>query len=281
MPRKYITDRSSQLKKVRGLYKSVNRIRYEQEVVEGPQAVRELLVYAPETVRDVYATETALALHADLDDLLLRGNFYTHILPEELFSFLSTDAQGVLAVAHIADEPDLEAILQNSKLLVFALQAADPGNLGTIIRSADAFGIDAVITGKNSVAATNPKVIRASAGSVFHIPIIESEELKDFIDLAHSYDYQILVADSSGKHRLDLLTNLALTTQGEAQSGSVDLRNPTVWLVGNEAHGFSDAELALADAIVSIPMWGNAESLNVATATALCLYSSAQAQNSN
>ncbi|XCB29919.1 RNA methyltransferase [Arcanobacterium hippocoleae] len=263
--------KNSQFKKVQGLYRSANRRKYEQAIVEGPQAVRELITAQANLVRDVYATERALTAHPDVTQLITRKNLYLHLLPAELFAQLSTEAQGILAVADIPDEPDLNEILANSKLLLFALRASDPGNLGTIIRAADAFGAQAVITGEESVEAANPKVIRSSVGSVFHLPVIESEPPAALIKRAKAAGYQVFAADGNADYYLDELLSAAENTR-------FNLAKPTLWVVGNEAHGFSAAERELADAAIAIRMQGRAESLNVAMAASICLYTSAQAQ---
>ncbi|MDY5585361.1 MAG: RNA methyltransferase, partial [Arcanobacterium sp.] len=267
VPKKQIESFTGQLKKVTGLHRSANRQKYFQQLVEGPQAVRELLRFHPELVRDVYATSEALKTHPDLLQLIDELDPYTHLLEPELFLRISKDAQGILAVADIPDEPDLAEVFANSQLLVMTLRANDPGNLGTIIRCSDAFGAQAVITGAGSVAATNPKVIRSSVGSLFHIPVIEDEQPEPLIMTAKEAGFQVLAADAHGDFNLDEL------------AGKIDLREKTLWVFGNEAHGFSKGELALADAVVSIPMWGNAESLNLAMAATLCIFESARAQN--
>lgn len=273
--RKYHDESPGQLKKVAGLFKRANRLKFAQAVIEGPQAVRESLRCMPELVRDVYVTERGLAQHRDLDHLLAEVDPYTHVLSDEVFARLSTNAQGFLAVISIPDEEDLAQLLASSTLLVGAIELSDPGNLGTIIRCADAAGADAVILGRGSVEATNPKVIRSTAGSYFHVPVIEDEDMADVVARAKAAGMQVLVADGGGSVSLTDLSDRATGTVGDG----IDLRKPTMWLLGNEAHGFTDGQRAWADAIVSVPMWGSAESLNVAMATTLCLYASAVAQH--
>ncbi|MFC5370227.1 TrmH family RNA methyltransferase [Arcanobacterium bovis] len=271
---------TGQLKKVLGLFRRSNRYRYWQAVVEGPQAVRELLQFSPELIRDVYATETALNAHPDIDRLLNQHDPYTHILTDELCNRLSSDAQGVLAVINIADEPNFDDVLASSRLAVMAVSGADPGNVGTIIRSADAAGANAVILGSGSVDAMNPKVIRSSVGSVFHLPIIEDEHLADVVSRARAHGFTVLLADGGGQYNLNDLADAASRAHFEGRViEGLDLRAKTLWLVGNEAHGFTAEQRELADYIVSVPMWGHTESLNVAMATTLCVYASAQAQN--
>ncbi|MDP9801741.1 TrmH family RNA methyltransferase [Arcanobacterium wilhelmae] len=271
---------TGQLKKVAGLYSRNARRKWERAVVEGPQAVREVLSSAPELIRDVYATDEALASHPDVDSLLRAVDPFTHMLPRDLFEQLTTTAQGILAVIDIPDEVPFDSLMADSpNLIVCAVQLSDPGNLGTIVRSADAAGADAVILGQGSVEAMNPKVIRSTAGSLFHLPILEEEDVPSVVERVKAAGMQVLLADGGGDVDLVDLQHAAVmgALKGEAPEG-IDLRRPTLWLVGNEAHGFTVAQRALADAVVSVPMWGGSESLNVAMATTLCLYASASAQ---
>lgn len=277
MPRRHTDEFTAQLRKVSQLYKRSQRIAYEQAVVEGPQSVRELLRVTPELIRDVYVTATALETHPDINELLLRVDPYTHVLPPEIFERLSINAQGFLAHINIPDEEPLADVLGKAQLLLCAIELSDPGNLGTIIRSADAMGADGVILGVGSVEATNPKAIRSTAGSYFHLPVIEDELVPSVIDRAREAGLQVLVADGGGELDLGELADQAVL--GATMGDGVDLRKPTMWLLGNEARGFTAEQLAWADARVRVPMWGASESLNVAMATTLCLYASASAQH--
>lgn len=277
MPRKFTGEFTGQLRKISQLYKRSQRIAFEQAVVEGPQSVRELLRFAPELIRDVYVTEQALHTHPDINELLIRVDPYTHVLSPEVFARLSTNAQGFLAHINIPDEEPLADVLGKAKLLLCAIELSDPGNLGTIIRSADAMGAEGVILGIGSVEATNPKALRSTAGSFFHIPIIEDELIPTVIEQAHEAGFQVLIADGRGELDLGELSDQAATRA--SVGNAVDLRKPTMWLLGNEAHGFTEEQLAWADARVRVPMWGSSESLNVAMATTICLYASAVAQH--
>ncbi|KTF03953.1 MULTISPECIES: TrmH family RNA methyltransferase [Trueperella] len=277
MPRRF-EGLTGQAKKVAGLQSRRNRERYGQILVEGPQAVREVLA-RPE-LRDLYVTEEGLARHPDLDSLAQRVDPYTHVLSEADFARLSTSAQGWLAVADVPGQPSLADVLGRApRLLVCLAESADPGNLGTVIRTADAAGADAVLLGPGSVELFNPKVIRSSAGSVFHLPIL-SVAVQEAVGAARAAGIQVLCADGSGERDLAQ----AMVCPGDfsrvdgAGSQVLDLASPTMWLVGNEAHGFTPAQLELADHRVRIPMWGAAESLNAGVASSLCLYASALAQ---
>jgi TrmH family RNA methyltransferase len=142
----------------------------------------------------------------------------------------------------------------------------DPGNAGTVIRCADAFGADAVILAGDSVDPANSKAVRASAGSLFHLPVVSPASLSEAATQLRAAGLLVLAADGAGSADLADL----------AASGA--LARPLAWLMGNEAWGLPGAERDYADQVVRIPMWGQAESLNLAAAAAVCLYASAAAQ---
>jgi TrmH family RNA methyltransferase len=161
-------------------------------------------------------------------------------------------------------DQDPSKIFSSAAKLVVALTAVrDPGNAGSVIRVADASGAHGVVMSSDSVDLFNPKVVRASVGSIFHLPISVGQELAETIAAAREAGMQILAADANGV----------------SLYGGVDLAKPTLWVFGNEAWGIPEEVLELVDAVVSIPIYGQAESLNLATASAVCLYASAQAQN--
>ena len=183
---------------------------------------------------------------------------------------MSPDAQGLLAVVATEEATGSEALaaaLEGARLVAVLTQAQDPGNAGTIIRAADAAGADAVVLVRGSVDPTAPKVVRSTAGSLFHLPVVTGVALDDAVTALHNAGLTVLAADGRGD--FDLF---------EAESL---LEAPSAWLLGNEAHGLPSEALSRADAVVSIPIYGKAESLNVAAAATVCLYASARAQAQN
>ncbi len=174
--------------------------------------------------------------------------------------------QGIIAVCR--QRPIHLAELGDASLVVICAQVRDPGNAGTVIRCADAFGADAVILTEGSVELHNPKTVRASVGSMFHLPIVTGVTLADAVAFCRDRGLQVFAADSGGAE-LDLL----------AADGT--LAAPTAWIMGNEAWGLPAEDSELADQVVSVPMWGAAESLNLSTAAAVCLYQSASSQRRN
>jgi len=187
---------------------------------------------------------------------------------------MSPDAQGVLAVGRIIAEDVARAF--RGPLVAFLHQVRDPGNAGTVIRAADASGAAGVVLSEASVDLHNPKTVRSTAGSMFHLPIATGAELVASAEAARSAGMQVLAADGEGQVELDDLADAAAGQAAEA--GEVDLRRPTMWVFGNEAHGLSAVERDVADAVVRIGISGRAESLNLAMAATLCLFGSARAQ---
>jgi TrmH family RNA methyltransferase len=234
-------------------------------LAEGIQAVREAL-RIPGMVRRLFVAKESVSPNDELLAMADLNRVPVATAPAKLLSELSdtVNSQGIIAVCGFFGT-QLEDIT-DPKLVVFGAQMRDPGNVGTLIRCADAFGADAVLLSDQSVDLYNPKTVRASVGSLFHLPVIQEIGFGLGVLWAHSHGLQVWAADAGGQ---------PLSTMGNA------LRAPTLWAFGNEAWGFRPEDLALCDAVVSVPMWGAAESLNVTTAAAVCLYESAVAQRSS
>lgn len=257
--------------KVRGVAKLVRkdaRVETGLFLLEGPQGFREALD-RPKLILEAFATEEALARHPELFEKAKSSRVDLHLVSETVLAALSdtNTPQGVVAVCQQFDVALKDVISSRPKLLALLAQIRDPGNAGTILRAADAAGADAVLFSSGSVDIYNPKVVRSTTGSMFHLPFVVDVDIQDAVSQLKAAGLQILAADSNG-------TNLAELASGE------ELVKPTTWLFGNEAWGFEPETLALADRVVAVPIYGAAESLNLATAASVCLYSSAFAQNS-
>jgi TrmH family RNA methyltransferase len=176
----------------------------------------------------------------------------------ELLSDSVTPA-GVVAVCRYVDVPLAEAV-SGARLVAICADVRDPGNAGTVIRCADAAGADAVVLAGHSVDLYNPKTLRASVGSAFHLPVAVEPAAEAAVRVVREAGLTVLAADGAGEVGLY-----------EAR-----LSGPTAWLFGNEAWGLPEDLAALADHRVAIPIHGRAESLNLSTAAALCLYESAR-----
>ena len=255
---------SARISRVAGLSRRHARTKHRRFLVEGPQGVREAVRHAPGRVLDVYLTEGALERHSEIWDEAVAAGLYVHVTTQQV---MDPDAQGLLAVVateEVTGSEALTAALDGARLIAVLTQAQDPGNAGTIIRAADAAGADAVVLVRGSVDPTAPKVVRSTAGSLFHLPVVTGVALDDAVTALHNAGLTVLAADGRGD--FDLF---------EAESL---LEAPSAWLLGNEAHGLPSEALSRADAVVSIPIYGKAESLNVAAAATVCLYASARAQ---
>ncbi|WP_124039400.1 TrmH family RNA methyltransferase [Neoactinobaculum massilliense] len=253
-----------QLQRAARLSKADVRIKFGQTLVEGPQAVRELLRFGPAAVRDIYLTEEAAQRYPEIADAA--DAFYAHLVEPQRAHQVAPAAQGVFAVVETPPQPALAEVLEGATFVVATLDIQDPGNLGTIIRAADAAGADAVVIGRGSADCLSPKVIRATAGSIFHLPVVEGVSERELEDELGAAGITSLAADAGGAFDLADLT--AHAYRHHSAQGEPDLRAPLAWVLGNEARGFQDSEFA-ADAWVAIPLAGYAESLKVATAASV------------
>ncbi|MCL2594714.1 MAG: RNA methyltransferase [Promicromonosporaceae bacterium] len=272
--------RAERVKQVRALSGRSARLRHGQFLVEGPQGVREAVRFAADAVRDIYLTPAAATRYPEIAAEARAAGLYVHLGTPEVLDVMSLDAQGILAVLNSASVGPVETIADAPRRLIAILSdVRDPGNAGAVIRAADAAGADAVILAGDSVDVHNPKVVRATAGSLFHLPVITGLTLPEAIDAARDAGCAVLAADGAGEHDLDDLLDAAGSWDGAAAfDGAPDLAEPTAWIFGNEARGLSPTDRALADAAIRIPIYGLAESLNLATAAAVCLYASSRAQ---
>ena len=235
-------------------------------MAEGPQAVREAL--GAGATREVFATSVATRRHDDLAAAAARHGVPWHVVGDDVVDALADTVtpQGLIARCAFVDVSTHDLLAGRPALLAVLDEVRDPGNAGTVIRCADASGAAGVALSGSSVDPYNAKAVRASAGSLFHIPLAVEPSLDPLVTAARDHGLQVLAADASG----DLGLDRAL------EAGQ--LSRPTAWLFGNEARGLRDHALSLSDAVVSVPIHGRAESLNLATAVAVCLYASAWAQ---
>lgn len=239
-------------------------------LIEGPQAVAEALQHRPELVTEVFATPAALDRHPAITRAATAAEVRLETVTDAVLETIADTVtpQGVVAVCRQFPMGLDELLSRRPRLVAVLEEVRDPGNAGTIIRVADAAGADAVILTGSSVDVFNPKVVRATTGSLFHLPVVVGVPLAETLERLRGLGARILAADVSGD---DLL---AVRSDGH-------LDGPTAWLFGNEARGLTDEQLALADRAVIVPIYGRAESLNLATAAAVCLYESAFAQRAS
>ncbi len=264
---------SDRVRSVRALSRRAVRVRESLFLAEGPQAVREVVRHRPDTVRDLYFEAQASQgppgeRQATLLEAARSAGLALHEVSHEVMAAMSDTLvpQGILAVCRPLDV-DLDAVLgAGPRLLVILTNVRDPGNAGTVIRGADAAGAAAVLLSDSSVDIYNPKVVRSTAGSLFHLPIVTGIPVGALLDRVRAAGLDLLAADGSGDQVL-----------GDLDS-ELDLARPHAWVMGNEAWGLQADVRAACDAVVRVPIYGMAESLNLAMAATVCLYQSASVQ---
>lgn len=255
------------MRSARRLLRRKDRALAGEFLAEGRQAVSEALG-SPGVVRRLLVAEDAVDQHDDLLRAALQSSVPIATISAPVLAQLTDTVtpQGVLAVCRTVDVPLSEALTPGVRLVVFCDRVRDPGNLGTVIRCADAFGADAVLISGDAVDLYNPKTVRASTGSIFHLPIAVGVDLSDAVDAARSASLSVWGADGAA----------ACSVEDLAASG--ELAGPVLWVLGNEAWGLTADHAALLDRSVALPLYGRAESLNLSTAAAVLLYASATAQ---
>lgn len=167
--------------------------------------------------------------------------------------------QGIIGLCQMSDLSMKDLEIAPNKKYIYLHEIQDPGNAGTILRTADATGFSGVITAPNSVDLFSPKVVRASAGSLWHLPVVERVELADLLSAWPNNSIFALVV-AAKKSLLE-----------------IEYSDPSLWIFGNEAHGLPQTESELWDresriTSISIPMSGNAESLNLAAAASILMF---------
>jgi RNA methyltransferase, TrmH family len=272
--------RSERVRSLSGLSRRVARERSGRFLVEGPQAVREALVeHGRRTasgqaalVHELFIDPPAADRYADLVATALAAGVTVSPAQPDVLAALSDTVhpQGLVAVCSLVDVPLGDVAASRPGLVALLARVRDPGNAGTVLRTADAAGADAVVLTDESVDVHNPKCVRASAGSLFHLPVVTAVPLPDAVTALRAAGCTVLAADGrSDATDLDDVIDAGLAGEGP-------LLGPTAWLFGNEAWGLDDDDLSLADDVVRVPIHGSAESLNLASAAAICLYASAR-----
>jgi TrmH family RNA methyltransferase len=233
-------------------------------LAEGPQAVREAL---HGVVHELFGTAAALDRWAELADAAVANGAPVSVVTDDGLAALAetVQPQGLIAVCQQFDVPLAAAVAKAPGLTAVLAEIRDPGNAGTVLRTADAAGAGAVVFAGDAVDPYNGKCVRASAGSLFHVDVVREPDPEAVVAALQKAGVRVLAATGYGDVDLDDLVD----------DGA--LAGPTAWLFGSEAHGLPKHLLAAADLRVRAPMYGRAESLNLAAAAAVCLYASARA----
>jgi TrmH family RNA methyltransferase len=253
-----LTVGNARVKEARKLSRRSVRTERRLFLADGPKAVEGAI--KAEVFKEIFATSAGAERFADI-----LGDLPVTLVDDRAMTALSEaeTPAGIVALCHfLEDEVKLDAVQR--PLIVICADVRDPGNAGTVIRCADAAGASGVILAGDSVDPYNAKTVRATVGSLFNVPISQVRDPLEAIARCRAAGYTILAADGGGD--VDLLAADDL------------LPNPTAWLFGNEAWGLPEGLRAAADHVVSIPIYGQAESLNLSTAAAVCLYASARSQ---
>lgn len=261
------TERTPRVVNAAKLNRAAGRRKAKAFLAEGENSVEAAVATGAAT--DLFVTEAAADRFADVVTAAGYMDVFTHAITDKAAQSLTDTVHttGIFAVCRPVTWT-LGAILKGRpKLVAVCVETNDPGNAGTIIRLVDALGGDAVVFAGDTVDPESPKVVRSSAGSLFHVPVARERDIKGAL----------------GQLRAAGLSTFATTMHGDvdlADSGGV-LDQPTAWLFGNEAHGLPQDVLDTADHTVSIPITGSAESLNLSTAASICLWESAKSLNEN
>lgn len=266
---------------------------FKRFLVEGPQSVREAVRYASDSISDIYVTKDACinneeetnqssSLQAIIKEALSK-DLYVHPVESSIMQKISSDSQGIVAVsdAQSLDETYLgefknlqksvrteDSVLvgnANNPLLIAACwQVRDPGNAGAIIRVADVAGCNAVVFVDDCVSRWNSKLVRSTAGSLFHLPVVQLS-VQDWFDYAKKSNIRVIAADIYGTDQLKPVPFPKILANTELTSSSLAI------LFGNEARGLPQEILQQVDNISIIPIYGKAESMNLATSAAVML----------
>ncbi|MDL9938940.1 RNA methyltransferase [Gordonia sp. ABSL1-1] len=259
-----LSERSSRVVSYAKLHRAATRRDQGRFLVEGANSVTAAIVSGH--AETILVTEDEQHRHtAVVDAARLAGLPVVAVTARAAAKLAETTTPpGIFAVSTLLDASLTEVLAAGPRMLAVAVEAREPGNAGTLIRCADAMGADAVVLLGDAVDPHNGKCVRASAGSVFHLPVVRERDVEATLAAIRAAGVQILATAADGEVCIDDADDL--------------LAAPTAWLFGNEAHGLPADVQAAADHRIAIPIRGRAESLNVAATAAICLYAGARAQ---
>lgn len=259
------TERTPRVVAARKLHRRAARAETGRFLVEGAQAVGEALNAT--VVVEVFVAAAAARRHRQLLDAASERGVRISPITDRAAAALSETVtpQGVFAVCPTVDVPLAGALSGRPQLVAVLVGVADPGNAGTVIRVADAAGVDAVVLTGDSVDPHNGKCVRASAGSLFHLPLAVVRDPAEALAALRGAGLRLLAAHPRASVDLETVR---------------ELDGATAWVFGSEAHGLPPDMRRAVDEVVAVPIYGRAESLNLATAAAVCLYRSAAEQRS-
>ncbi|GAA0089659.1 TrmH family RNA methyltransferase [Clostridium perfringens] len=237
-------------KEIKKLKEKKHRIKSNKYLIEGLRFVEEA-IKSKVSIDSIIFTESFKEKNPDLF-LKINENIKLIQMNEALLKQLCSteNPQGIVGVINMQNKE-----LKSGELVVLVDKVQDPGNMGTIIRTAHAAGAEGIVMTKGTVDIYNDKTLRSTMGSIFYIPIVEDDSL-DFVKSLKKEGYKLVVSSLQGKNNFF----------------EENLQGKVMIAVGNEGNGVSDEVYDIADIKVKIPMPGEAESLNVAVATSIMIY---------
>jgi TrmH family RNA methyltransferase len=248
--------RNARILEARKLKQRLHREKQGRFLLEGIRGIEDALstgarIYEVLISPYLFRNSRGAALY---ENLVAAGIEAYGVTQEVLEHVADTDTpQGAVAIVGI---PDSELCLHGSPLILLAERIRDPGNLGTLIRSADAFGLSGVILSGDVVDPFNAKCIRATMGSILRVPLVSFKRIEDSIEFLKRHEFSVVAADA----------------KADTMCYDYDFRGRCGIVVGSEAHGLADKVLRLCDSTVRIPMTGDAESLNAGVAGSVLMY---------
>jgi len=250
---------NDKIKYLRSLYRKKYRREENKFVIEGVRIIEEALkedieidsiFYSNYLFRNKRGEELLINLQKyDLELIEITDKLLTEVADTQ-------SPQGIIAIVNKGNNNLEDIIVGKNELILIVDRIQDPGNLGTIIRTADAAGIIGVITTKGTTSFYNQKTLRATMGSIFRVPVYREESLDNLIEILQGKEINLVVGDINGNQ----------------YHFEVDYTQPTAIIVGNEGAGPNQSLIDLSDQTIKIPLLGGAESLNVAMATGVIVY---------
>lgn len=246
------------IKEIKSLYRKKERMKSKSFIIEGIKIIEEAIENSY-PIKNIVYTDKLLESKDGPEFFETIKNMEDLIyVPEKIFKEISDteSPQGVLAIASFSFG-DMDKLKENQKpSLIFLDKLQDPGNMGTIIRSADAFNLDGIIITDGSVDPYNPKVVRATMGSIFRLPIYYIEDSLSGLNMLKEQGLKVY----------------STSLEGSLPIYEMEYKNGFILVIGNESTGVSDEIYNLSDSLIRIPMPGKAESLNAGVAASIVMY---------
>ncbi|WP_216694257.1 TrmH family RNA methyltransferase [Dietzia psychralcaliphila] len=258
------TERTPRVVSASKLHRAAARRKAGRFLAEGANSVGAAL--ASGAAVEVFCGQDSLERFAALVTTASAAGVTVSVVTDRAVRSLSDTVSptGIVALCRSVVRDQREPVEGVPRLVAVGQALAEPGNVGTLVRVSDALGADAVWLTEGGVDPENTKAVRASAGSLFHLPVVRGISESGLVGRAHRLGLQVAVATGDGEVDVERADDV--------------LSRPTAWVFGNEAHGVPDELAAAADIRVRIHIRGRAESLNIVTAASICLHTSARLQ---